>query len=205
MRHLVLTLLLPLALTGCGTIGALDRASRPLEIYDLRTPAIRETTATRDLELLVEPPVASGALDTERIMIRPAPLRAQYLPGVRWADPAPRMLQTLMIRSLTATGAFASVGRSPIGSRADYAVLSELTDFQVETLGEGAGATVRVRIMLRLARERDARVVTRRTIEITEPVPGTEADAIAAAFDRATSRALSEMLPWVLDSARSEV
>ena len=109
IRRQGLCLLLLTALSACSALSALDEASKPLEVYELTTPAVRPSGARRNVELVVEEPAASGALATERIMVRPAPLQAQYLPGVRWADTAPIMLQTLMVRSLTETGSFATL------------------------------------------------------------------------------------------------
>lgn len=130
-------------------------------------------------------------------MIRPGPLRAQYLPGVRWADPAPIMLQTLMVRSLTDAGSFGSVGRSPIHTVADFAVLSELTDFQAEMPDGANDATVRVRLTVRLVRERDARVVATRTFTETVSAASAEPSTLVTAFDVATARLLSGMVDWI--------
>lgn len=197
----VVVLLLP-TLSGCAAVSALSEASRPMEIYELRTPTIRPVAVERgDAELVVEEPRASGAIATERIMIRPGPLRAQYLPGVRWADPAPVMLQTLIVRSLIESGAFGSVGRRPVGMSGDYALLSELTDFQAERT-EG-GATIRVRMIMRLTSEREARIVAMRTFEATEAAVSSEADAVAAAFDRAAARLVADVVPWLLSTMRS--
>lgn len=198
IRRQGLCLLLLTALSGCSALSALDEASKPLEVYELTTPAVRLSGARRNVELVVEEPAASGALATERIMVRPAPLQAQYLPGVRWADTAPIMLQTLMVRSLTETGSFSSVGRRPVGTLADYTVLSELTDFQAETTGEEGQTTVRIRMSFRLVRENDARVVATRTLTATDAATSTEVDAIAIAFDRATTRLLAEAVPWII-------
>lgn len=193
----ILLLLMPLLLWGCSAISALDSASQPLEVYELRTPQVTPARQ-RGVELVVEEPAASGVLAVERIMIRPAPLQAQYLPGVRWADTAPVMLQTLLLRSLTETGGFASVGRRPVGSLSDYTLLSELTDFQAETAADGDTATIRVRLIVRLVRESDARVIATRTFAVTDTAPGVTPEAILPAFDRATSRLLSETVTWVL-------
>jgi len=191
--------LLALLLGGCTAISALEDASRPLEIYELRTPPAGSLTARpRDIELVVEEPYSSGALATERIMIRPGPLRAQYLPGVRWADPAPAMVQTLLLRSLAETGAFGSVGRRPVGTTADFAILSELTDFQAETSTGRDGATIAVRLMVRILRERDSRVVATRTFSVSESAAATDPDTVAAAFDAAARRMMADIVPWVL-------
>ncbi|MBY6004099.1 membrane integrity-associated transporter subunit PqiC [Salipiger bermudensis] len=190
------------ALAGCGALSALEEASTPLEVYELRTPPVAQGGARRGVEVIVEEPLASGSLSTERIMIRPSALQAQYLPGVRWADPAPAMLQTLLVRSLGETGALGSVSRRPVGPRADYAVLGELTDFQAEaTEGEEAGL-VRVRFVLRVVRERDARVVATRSFEATELAASADPDIVVAAFDSAVSRLLPEAVGWIVAQAR---
>ncbi len=197
--RLVLPFLVVPMLGGCSAISALGDASRPLQIYQLQTPAIQPTGGSRrTIELVVEEPVTGGALATDRIMIRPTPLQAQYLPEVRWADTAPVMLQTLMVRSLMDTGAWSSVGRRPVGSQADFAILSELTDFQAEPVTEGDFTTVRIRLVARLVRESDARVIATRTFTATETVAATDTGNIIAAFDRTTATLLTEMVSWVM-------
>ena len=189
-------------LPACSAVSVLENASVPLEVYELRVPSIAPVTGRRNVELVVEEPVASGALAIERIMVRPAPLQAQYLPDVRWSDTAPIMLQTLLVRALTETGALSSVGRRPIGTAGDYAVLSELTDFQAEVDAEGDGATVRTRITLRIVRERDANVVASRTITAVAPATTTQTDMIIAAFDAATTQLLTDAVPWIIGQLR---
>ncbi|WP_112322105.1 ABC-type transport auxiliary lipoprotein family protein [Oceanibium sediminis] len=198
LRALPAALLMILAVPGCSAISSLNSASQPLEIYEISTPAIQPAATRRNIELIVEEPSASGALATERIMIRPAPLQAQYLPGVRWSDPAPVMLQTQMLRGLSATGALGSVGRRPVGTSGDYAVLSELTDFQAESTGDGDDVTIRVRLMVRLVREQDAQVIATRTFEVTEAAASSDPGPIVEAFDRAAGRLLGDVMPWVL-------
>ncbi|WP_226628556.1 ABC-type transport auxiliary lipoprotein family protein [Alloyangia pacifica] len=199
-RFLFPALALALGTSGCAAISALDTASEPLDVYELQTPAIDGAAGRGWAELVVEPPIASGALSSERIMIRPAPLQAQYLPEARWSDDAPAMLQTLLVRSLAETGAFASVGRAPLGAQGDYALLGELTDFQAESYGGSADAPVSVhlRLMLRLVRERDVVVVASRTFEVRAPAADDGTASIVAAFDRAARQMISEILPWAV-------
>lgn len=201
LRILFLSLMFPLALAGCTAISALEGASQPLEIYELRTPQLPRAASRRNIEVVVAEPTASGALATERIMIRPAPLQAQYLPGVRWADTAPVMVQTLMVRSFTETDAFRSVGRGPIGTVADFTILSELTDFQAEPADDGSDAIIRVRLVIRLVRESDAKVVATRVFAVSAQAASTDANTIAAAFDVATSRLLTDIVPWIAQRA----
>lgn len=192
-------LILLLALPGCSTISALGQASATLQIYELRTPALTSQAGRRrNVELVIEEPVASGALATERIMIRPGPLQAQYLPGARWADPAPAMLQTLLLRSFAESAALGSVGRRPVGTIGDYALLSELTDFQAEATSETGTTEVRLRLIVRLVNERSSRVLATRTFSVTEAATSSQTEPVVAAFDRASARLIGEIVPWVL-------
>ncbi|SDG08630.1 ABC-type transport auxiliary lipoprotein family protein [Alloyangia pacifica] len=195
-RSFLPALLLALGTSGCAAISALDSASEPLDIYELQTPVIEGAARRGWAELVVEEPIASGALSTDRIMIRPGPLQAQYLPGARWSDETPAMLQTLLVRSISETGAFASVGRAPLGGQGDYALLGELTDFQAESYGTDAPVTVHLRLMLRLVRERDSSVVASRTFEVRQPAADDETASLVPAFDLAARKMVSEILPW---------
>jgi ABC-type uncharacterized transport system auxiliary subunit len=130
--------LLP-ALAACGAVSALSDATTPMEVIVLEAPSDLPLRQGRPLprDIIVEEPTAGGALNTDRIMIQPGALQAQYLPDVRWSDPAPVMLQTLMLRSLDQTAAFQYVGRRPLGPGGDFAILTEIVDFQAELSPDG--------------------------------------------------------------------
>ncbi len=193
-------LALPL-LGGCAALSVLDGAAQPLAVYELRSPdGAAAHRGTLPLDVIVETPETSGALATDRIMIRPDPLQAQYLPGARWSDPAPEMLQTLMLRSLADTGALRYVGRRPLAANGDFAVLTELIDFHAEAPADAAGAVVRLRIIVRLVREEDARIVATRSFSASAAAPSTETGAVVEAFDRAATELLAGFRSWVIDS-----
>ncbi|WP_248606219.1 ABC-type transport auxiliary lipoprotein family protein [Limimaricola hongkongensis] len=193
---------LVLLLSGCGALDVLDRASTPLEVYDLRPPEIVATAAAPlPLDVIVERPEASGSLTTDRIMVRPDPLRAQYLPDARWADPVPEIMQTLMVRSLNDSGALRYAGRRPLGIGGDYAVLTEIVNFHAESFAPDE-AQVEIGMLVRLVRESDAMVVATRRIEATVEVTSTDTPTLAAAFDRATRNALKEFTSWILGAIR---
>lgn len=200
MRRYLMLSVLPLLVAGCGAISSLDEASQPLDVYELQTPPIPRAGVSRNVEIVVEEPLTSGALATERIMIQPSPLQAKYLPGVRWGDTAPVMLQTLLVRSLMETRAFGSVGRRPVGSVGDYALLSELTDFQAQTTADAENAVVRIRLVFRLVRESDAKVIATRAFVVTEAAGGTDAASVVAAFNRANATLLSGAVSWIVAS-----
>jgi cholesterol transport system auxiliary component len=148
---------------------------------------------------VVDLPGASGALTTDRIMIRPAALQAEYLPEVRWADPTPQMMQTLILRSLENTQGLRYVGRRPIGPGGDVALVSELTDFQAEVMGPDS-ARITLRLIARILREDDARVIATRIFTAGAEVPSVQTADIVQGFDQATGILLNDRTRWTMDT-----
>lgn len=184
-----------LSLGGCAGLGG----GPALDAYELRAPS-EGPVARRSLarDLVVELPEAGPALDIDRILIRPNPLQAQYLPRVRWTAPAPVMLQTLMVRRFEDANAFRFVGRRPLASTGDFALVSELTDFQAELREGVAGALVRVRLTARLVREQDAAVLASRSFQVVLEAESLETLALLGVFNAATETLLVELSAWVL-------
>lgn len=199
IRALTFALLAPALLAGCGALTALGDATTPLDAYDLRAAApgpVARGAVARDL--IVETPVASGAIDTDRILIRPHPLQAQYLPRARWADPAPVLVQGLLVRGLEEAGGLRYVGRRPLGVSGDFALISEITDFQAETLDNGA--TVRIRLSARLVREATGAIVASRRFEATAQAASTDTLDVVEGFEAAAAQLVPQVTEWALRS-----
>ncbi len=205
MLRAIVALVAVSALTGCAALSAIGDATTPLEVYELRAPTDIPTAQGRTLprDVVVELPTTSGALETDRIMIRPNSMQAQYLPDVRWSEPAPVMVQTLMLRSIEATEGVRYVARQPLGANGDFAIVTELTDFQAELGADGNTAIVRVRLISRIVREDDARIVASRTFTSTAPSSSLDTQDLVAAFDTAAGSLLSEFATWVLTVLRA--
>ena len=189
-------------LSGCAAISAVSDAATPLDVYELRAPdSITPTNrAPAPRDVIVEVPTTSGALATDRIMIRPNALQAQYLPDVRWSDPVPVMVQTLMLRAIESTGAVRYVGRDPLGVSGDYALVTEIVDFQAELNPDGETATVQVTFLVRMVRERDARIVASRRFSANMASISTETSAVIDAFSGASDQVLVDFANWVRSS-----
>lgn len=198
-RALVLSLLtLPLA--GCAAVSAIGDAATPLDAFDLRLPpgtGPRAAGGPLGRALIVEVPEVAGALDTDRILIRPTPLQAQYLPGVRWSDSVALMMQTLLLRNIEDSGAVRYVGRRPLGAGGDFALMGNLTDFQAE-MDVADNVLVRIRLNARLVREDDAIVVASRVFEAVQPAASPDAQPLVEAFNAAAARLVPEASVWAL-------
>src|SRR5690606_22429018 len=147
-------------------------------------------------ELVIEPPKARGTLDTDRIMIRPNQLQTQYLPDARWGDTVPVTLQTLLVRGFGVYDAFTHVGRAPLGTAGDYALISEINDFNAEVAGKGA--IIKLTVDAQMVREMDARVVARGHFAATAQAPTTRTADLVPAFDAAGQQLVAQMTDWGL-------
>lgn len=199
LRSFVLMMIIP-ALAGCSALGALGDATTPLDVYDLRAPEGAPVALGGPLarDVIVELPTTSGVLDTDRIMIRPDDLQAQYLPDVRWGDEVPVLMQTLMLRALENTGGLRYVGRRPLAGSGDYAIVTELIDFHAEVAEDGDSAVVLIRMTSRIVRESDASVIASRTFSTRALANSTETATVIGAFDQASDQLLIQFADWTL-------
>ena len=202
IHKIIATLTLLSVLGGCSALGALGDVTTPLSVYDLRAPSGAPVIQGGQLaqDVVVEIPTTSGVLNTDRIMIRPDTLQAQYLPDVRWGDEVPVMMQTLMLRSLENTNGLRYVGRRPLAGSGDDAIVTELVDFQAELTPDGTGATVSIRMTSRLVRERDASIVASRTFRSQQAAASTDTSEIVVAFDRASDALLIDFADWTISA-----
>lgn len=186
-------------LSGCAAISAVSDAATPLDVFELRAPGDITAVSGRPIarDVIIELPTTSGALATDRIMIRPNPLQAQYLPDVRWSETTPVMVQTLMLRSIEATGAVRYVGRKPLGVSGDFALVTEVIDFQADVASDGETANVQITLLVRIVRERDASIVDSRRLSASVIAATTETLPVIDAFSVASDQIFAEFAKWV--------
>ncbi len=188
-------------LAGCAAIDAVSTASTPLDTYTLSPLPPAANPAAGRSHLVVELPTSGGALATDRILIKPTPLQAQYLPGARWSDPAPALVQTLLVASLQNRGGFRLVGRVGAGLMPDHTLMTEVQNFEAELSGP-APATPVVRVTLRMTviRESDRAIVATRLFTETAPVASDATLSLVEGFDRAMQSVLAKAIPWVANA-----
>jgi cholesterol transport system auxiliary component len=202
MRWIIpLLVSLPL-LTACGALSSLSKASEDLDAYTLTPATSAQPPAGGRRHLIVELPTSAGALATDRILIKPLPYQAQYLPDGRWSEPAPELLQTLFVASFQNLGGFALVGRTANGLIPDHTLMIEIQSFQVEPLAAQPGAfAVKIGLVLTLIRESDRRIVATRRFAASEAIGSDDTQALVAAFDRALQTVLGDAVRWTAAQA----
>jgi cholesterol transport system auxiliary component len=190
-------MLLTLTLPGCAALKAFE-GEPDRDVFELRPPSDQPQSCGRGrlAELVIEPPKTRGTLDTDRIMIRPNPLQTQYLPDARWGDTVPTTLQTQLVRGFGSYDVFTHVGRAPLGTAGDYALISEVQDFNAEVAG--GGATIRLTVDAQLVREADASVIARGHFATTAHASSTRTADLIPAFDAAGGQLVAQMTGWGL-------
>lgn len=199
----ILLLLGGFLLSGCGALTAVSNASAALDTYTLSPLAASGSPAGGSRHLVVELPTSAGVLATDRILIKPMPLQAQYLPDGRWSDPAPTLVQTLLVASLQNVGGYRLVGRTGAGLMPDYTLMTELQDFQAEpAAADPKMLNVRVAVMMTLIRESDRRIIASRPFASTVTVASDDTLVVVDGFDRALQAVLTDAVNWTRAQAR---
>jgi len=148
-------------------------------------------------QLVVDEPSTGKGIDTDRIAIAPSPLEVKYFSGARWADRAPRLIQQLLIQSFENTNKIVSVGRQSIGLRSDFALKTELREFQAEKTAEGE-TVVRVRLNLKLVRPALGMIVASQSFESLKPAKSENVPDVVDAFDDAVGAVLKRAVVWAM-------
>lgn len=191
----LLVLGLTATLPGCAALRALE-GEPDRDIYELRqTPDPPQKCARGRLgELVIQEPTTRGTLDTDRIMIRTDALRTEYLPDSRWGDDVPTTLQTMLVRSFGNYDVFSYVGRAPLALNDNYAIFSEIVDYNAEVAGKGA--IVRLSVDAQMVRVSDARVMSQEHFRTTATSSTTRTSDLMPAFDKASQQLISQMTDW---------
>jgi cholesterol transport system auxiliary component len=191
-----------LAVSGCAGFQQITAVTTPAELYTL-TPKSTFDPATPEVaaQLVVEEPTAASGLNTDRIAVMPNPLRMQYFPVARWVDRAPLMVQTLLLESFENSGGIGAVGRSAVGLRADYSLVTDLREFQAR-VPPGARpddpVEVVVRLNVKIVDSRSDRIVGSRSFENERRAESNAMFDVALAFDAALGSVMRDAVEWTL-------
>lgn len=189
-----------IALGGCGAVSALNTAASPRNTYDLIPRAGSTGGRQTQRTLLLALPDAPATISTDRIMIRPNAAAITYLPQARWTDELPRVVQSLLVRSISATGRIGYVGRSDGGPVPDSALLTRIDAFDV-AVGADGSFTAAIDITLTVLDDRDQRVIGTRRFSQSVLVANDNPVTIVAGFQVLVDAMLPAMADWALDRA----
>jgi cholesterol transport system auxiliary component len=146
--------------------------------------------------LLVDEPSANDLLDSERINVRPGAGSVQVYEGASWSDPAPKLLQTALVRRFEDSGKILSVSRPGSGVHGGYHLATDIRAFEAVYGGSGPQAVLEVQA--KLVDVRDGTVVATRNFRESEPAASEDVDVVVQAFSRALDRQSAAIVGWTL-------
>jgi cholesterol transport system auxiliary component len=196
-RHAFLRLaaiaLVSLLSGGCALLGK----GEPIQTLD---PAAKVSPSPdwpqARWSLLVLRPIANQSLDTERIVVRPAPGALQVYKGAAWSDTAPDLVQTSLLRAFEDSGRILSVARPGGAVRGEYQLSTELRAF--DSIYSGASPDAVIELQARLIRVADGRAVAARNFRVSEPATATDVATVSEAFSRALAKLDGDVVAWTL-------
>jgi len=192
----VLALSLALACTGCAG-SLLGPTGEAPEVYRLELADAAGGAARLPLALGVARPRAAISLDTERIAVVQPDSRFDYFTGVRWSEPAPQMLQALVVRALQSDGRYEVVVAAPSRVPADLLLDLELRRFEAVYAPGADAPSVRVEIQATLVDPRQVRRVSSFVASSELPAASNSRGAVLEAFERATGEAVLALAAWL--------
>jgi cholesterol transport system auxiliary component len=117
-----------------------------------------------------------------------------YFAGVRWSEPAPQMLQQVLVEALVSDGRFATTVAAPSRVPAEYLLDIELRQFAAYYVQPGAPPQVQVQWQATLVDTRSGARVTTFVVGTQSTASGNHRGAVVSAFEQATSAAVRDTL-----------
>lgn len=188
---------------GCAG-SLLTSGNEPPETYRLEGPAPVAAGDTLPLALGVARPRAASSLDTDRIAVVRAGGGFDYFAGMRWADAAPQMLQSLLVRAFTADGRFATTVASPSRVPTDLLLDIELRRFEAVYATADGPPSVRVELQATLVDGRKGTRLASFLASSEAPAERNGQPAVVAAFGVASSEALQAVVARVRDATAAQ-
>lgn len=199
MKHLLPVVAVIALSAGCAG-SVLTSGNEPPETYRLEGPALVAAGDALSLALGVARPRAASSLDTERVAVVRAGGGFDYFAGVRWADPAPQMLQSLLVRAFTADGRFATTVASPSRVPTDLLLDVELRRFEAVYATADGPPRVRVEMQATLVDGRKGMRLASFLVSSEVVAERNRQAEVVAAFDVAGSQALQAVVTRVRDA-----
>jgi cholesterol transport system auxiliary component len=191
MRRWLAVALLAWLCAGCLGSALQSDAEAP-DLFRLSAPAAAAGVPL-PLAVGVARPRAPASLDTERIAIVGPGSTFDYYAGARWADPAPQMVQQLLVSALAAQGGFAAAVAAPSRVPTDLLLDLELRHFEAVYADGGGPPNVRVSLQASLVDTRKGTRLATFASESEATASQNTRAAVVEAFDRAAGQAILDV------------
>lgn len=180
----------------CGCVNVLPQA-RPAAPRYLLEP-VSESAAGEAVSwtLAVEDPNATRAYDSPKIAAIREAGRLEFVGNGEWADRAPRLVQSAIIRSFENSGRILGVGDRTSLISATYVLQTDIRNLEADYLGGSPEA--RVAIYARLLNAR-GKVKAARLFERRSGAGAGAPAELARAFDAAAAGVITDLMAWTFE------
>ena len=201
-RH-AFVLLSVLLLCGCGSL--LGGPSEPVTVYSPQQAGTQPDPAWPAVgwSLSIASPNAPEAIDSQRIMVSPAPGELQAYRAGRWAQAPSAMVESSVLRLLEDSGKIAAVSRQGSGAATDYRLLLDLRDFRSDYAG-AAVPSATIEVSAKLLRLSDQAIVGSRVFKIAQPASGVDLAQVTDAFTQALGTLGEQLAGWTLETGQAD-
>jgi len=182
-----------LLLSACG--GFFESKLPSPQTYLLRVPPRSAPVAATPSQgtLQVQRPEAGPGLNSELIALLRSDRRFDFFAATRWAAPAPDLVESLIVDDLRASGLFAAVFDDTGPYAPYYSLRCALSRFEADYTGGGRAPTVHTTLDCTLGRHRDRVLLGHFTAQGSAVAGEDRLNAVVAAFEAATAKALGEL------------
>ena len=185
---------------SCINVG-LGGEGSPQAQYRLEdlSPKVTPRSTPIDRRLLVAPLQSEAIGDTYSMAYSRVPQQRQFYQFASWTDrPSARVVQLVADR-LQARGLFESTAQLGAGVGGGLILNIGVNDF----VHDVTTSTARIEVTAELIQRRGRELIERRRFSASAPVAQENAQAAAAAWSRALTSLLDELVPWVERAAES--
>ncbi|WP_188409615.1 ABC-type transport auxiliary lipoprotein family protein [Agaricicola taiwanensis] len=175
-------------LGGCALLST----PTPPDTYTLTAPSFTKSSRAPRGLLVIAQPTAISAIDSERIVARPATGEITYVQESQWSDGLTRLLQARILESFENASRLSAVGR--VGDRlsSDFQLATDVRSFEVDA---GSGMAV-VEISAKIINERNGRIAAGKIFRGTAPVGAINGAEASRALDTALHQVLRDLVEW---------
>ncbi|GGF59660.1 ABC transporter [Azorhizobium oxalatiphilum] len=184
--RMVVAAMIALTLAGC--------ASAPVPTFDLSAPTGFTARGGSNGQLVVVSPTALAVLDSEKIVVEPAPGQITYLPDAQWSDKLSSLLQARTVQAFENGSKLRRVARPGDGVAGDYQLNMDIRSFGVKVLPEGTFAVVE--ISAKLIGSASGKILAARIFSARVPLASVSSTSATSALDQASNQVLIELVRW---------
>jgi cholesterol transport system auxiliary component len=209
-----LVLLSAAALAGCS--GLFHSNARPEQVYYLRPPAAGGTEGSGagganapaapvpPASLRVTHPLASPGLDGQHIMLVQNDHRMNFYAGSRWPSATPDVIDSLIVQTLRASGAWSSIEDTASPFPSDYLLQTSIRRFEADYTSGAAAPVVYVVIDCLVGRGEGREVIASFSVSGSAPAAANRLNEVVAAFEQASGAALNSLASQVAQAVRDD-